>query len=123
MLRVVLSVLFVAVILAVVAAVDCALSARHEVRVVPKALWLLIVLIVPVVGPLLWFAMGRPKQARSGGDARPPAPTSPDDDPSFLRGLDAESRVRRLEEELARLEEEERGNPPADGRSRGPGDA
>ncbi|BDI24075.1 PLDc N-terminal domain-containing protein [Herbiconiux sp. L3-i23] len=31
-----------------------------------RAIWVLVVLIVPVVGAVLWFAIGRPRLGRAG---------------------------------------------------------
>ncbi len=123
MTRVVLIVLFVTVILTVVALVDCALAPGREVRTLPKPLWIVIVIIFPVVGPILWFVIGRARSGRSGVAVSRPAPSSPDDDPRFLRGLDSEARVLRLEEELRRLDDEDLPSDGSDGRGPGRGDA
>lgn len=45
-------------------------------RVMPRWAWALVTLLVPVIGPVLWFAGGRPQRRM------PP----PDDDPNFFRG-------------------------------------
>ncbi|WP_433874725.1 PLD nuclease N-terminal domain-containing protein [Sinomonas atrocyanea] len=69
--------------------VDCALSDRRQVRGgLSKTTWFLIS-VLPVVGIVLWFALGRPRgttppRADKGQGRRPVAP---DDDPDFLRGL------------------------------------
>lgn len=60
-------------------------------RNLPKNLWLLLVLLVPTMGPLAWLIMGRPERTRlRPGDTRyrstghPSRPLGPDDDPRFL---------------------------------------
>ncbi|ASN52880.1 PLD nuclease N-terminal domain-containing protein [Sinomonas sp. R1AF57] len=69
--------------------VDCALSDRRQVRGgLSKTTWFLIS-VLPVVGIVLWFLLGRPRgttppRADKGQGRRPVAP---DDDPDFLRGL------------------------------------
>lgn len=70
---------------------DVATSSRADVRGLPKPLWFL-VLLLPLVGPVLWWVFGRP--APGSGRARPtvlpgvPPPSSnPDDDAEFLREL------------------------------------
>jgi len=56
-------------------------SNSERIRGMPKALWFVIVVAVPVAGVLAWWIFGRPL-------AEPPQPpTAPDDDPDFLRGL------------------------------------
>ncbi|MEU7901832.1 PLDc N-terminal domain-containing protein [Actinoplanes sp. NPDC049118] len=84
-----------------------ALSA-DRVRNMPRALWLLVILLIPLLGPLAYFAWGRPvPPPREGGPIRTrgPRPTSPDDDPDFLRSMDTE-RSRRERELLDQWERE-----------------
>lgn len=59
---------------------------KNEVRNLPKWVWILICLAVPIVGGLLYLVLGRPLGGpRSrGGKSRVVAP---DDDPAFLRDL------------------------------------
>lgn len=104
MARVLLFLIAAVIILTIVAVVDCALTTKTRVRGIPKWAWLLIVVVIPFFGAVLWFVLGRGK----GKDASPLA--TPDDDPTFLRGLDADERLRKLEEELAKLDEEEFGS-------------
>ena len=75
--------------LLVYAVLDVVTTPRDAVRVLPKPVWLLLVL-APVLGPVLWFSFGRPPR----GTARTPlrrgsaaAPGAPDDDEEFLREL------------------------------------
>lgn len=68
-----------AVAAAVYAAVDCALTEPERLRALPRPLWLVVILLLPVVGPLLWFVFGRGTAVVVG------RPTGPDDDPVFLR--------------------------------------
>ncbi|MCW2885428.1 MAG: hypothetical protein QOE54_7287 [Streptosporangiaceae bacterium] len=68
-------------------------------RNLPKTLWLMIVLILPDVGSVIWLVAGRPWIARvpgalpyQGEAGREPgpgraAPANPEDDEAFLRGL------------------------------------
>lgn len=53
----------------------------------PKWLWAIAVVVLPVVGPVLWFLVGRPRRAAVGQRY-----SAPDDDPDFLRGLKPPSR-------------------------------
>ena len=76
----------------VVLALISSLSA-DRVRALPRPLWVLLILAVPLAGPVAWFAWGRPNAAHRRH--RPPArPSSPDDDPDFLRTLDPEQSQR-----------------------------
>ena len=59
-----------------------AISAKpNEVRVLRKYLWIILILVLPILGALLYLTIGRPIAA--------PEPTqiAPDDDPEFLRRL------------------------------------
>jgi hypothetical protein len=84
--------------------VDCALQPPTRHRGVSKPVWLLIAGLLPVIGGVLWFVVGRGRQ--SG----PRAYRAPDDNPEFLGRLgsvsDQDERIRRLEEELAALDAE-----------------
>ena len=91
----------------VVLALISALSA-DRVRTVPRALWVLVILLIPLLGPGAYFVFGRPLPApREGGPVRhtAPRPTSPDDDPEFLRSMNIEQsrRDRELLDELESL--------------------
>ncbi len=106
----------VAVILDVFALIDLRFIDGARIRTMNKLAWALIIILVPIVGALLWFLVGR------GGMKRRPArgPKAPDDDPEFLRRIrieqESEERIRRLEQELAELDEEGtngQGEPPA----------
>ena len=99
-----------AVAFTVYALVDLFMTHAPRVRAFPKPVWIAIVVALPVIGPLLWLIVGKaskgPPKGRSMGRA-------PDDDPGFLGSIDTESsdeRIRRLEEELRKLDDED--NPP-----------
>lgn len=96
---------FLAAVFWVFSIVDCSVQPATRHRGVRKAAWIAIVVLIPVIGGILWFAIGR-RRADQGGARRVMAP---DDDPAFLRSLDKtdqDARIARLEEELARLDEE-----------------
>lgn len=93
------------VVLTVYALVDAALFDRNRIRGLPRFAWILVVLFVPIIGPLLWIVVGR---GRRGSVARQPRTIAPDDDLEFLgrlgRDAEQEQRIRKLEEELAELD-------------------
>lgn len=115
MTRLLIVLVVVAVAFTVYTLVDVLLTERARVRAFPKPVWAIGVVLLPVIGGVLWLAVG--KARRRGGVARPIAP---DDDPSFLRTLSAEElakraeqdeRLRRLEQELADLDDDPPANP------------
>lgn len=82
--RVLLVLLVVA--LTVYALVEAAQARPGRVRLMPKWLWIAAIVVLPVLGPLGWFLLGRPKRpGLSDGAGR--RPIAPDDDPDFLRRL------------------------------------
>jgi len=101
---------FVVIAIDIFAIVDLALTDPRRVRALNKFLWVLIILVLPVVGALLWVTLGKDRKDR-GGQARTIAP---DDDPTFLRNIrrdeEQDERIRRLEQELADLDDD----PPKD---------
>lgn len=106
---------FLAAVFWVFSIVDCAVQPPTRHRGVPKAAWIAIVVLIPVIGGILWFVIGR-RRANDQGVQRALAP---DDDPAFLRSIskaEQDARIRRLEEELARLDEETDEPPTADPR-------
>ncbi|BAL92367.1 hypothetical protein AMIS_71470 [Actinoplanes missouriensis 431] len=72
-----------------------------RVRHLPRAVWVLVILLIPIAGPVAYFAWGRPVAARRA----PARPSSPDDDPEFLRSMNVEQ-SRREREMLANWERE-----------------
>ena len=103
----------VAVGLFVYSLVECLQSHPHDVRTLPRPAWLLVILL-PLVGPLLWLLAGRPQQrarhsrapravGRPTFDDAPPLPDDaargypigPDDDPEFMAQLRREQERRR----------------------------
>jgi hypothetical protein len=97
------------------ALVDLFMTHAPRVRAFPKPLWIAVIVVLPVLGPILWLligkARGKPKATRTVGNA-------PDDNPTFLSSIDREEsdeRIRRLEEELRKLDDESPGGPGAQG--------
>src|SRR6478752_3257839 len=111
--RVLLILALVATAFWVFTIVDCAVQPPTRHRGVSKPIWILIVVLLPVLGGLLWLIVGR------GRASSVAARRAPDDDPEFLGRIgtisDQDERIRRLEEELAQLDAEgddPRFNPP-----------
>ncbi len=104
MARVLLIVVLLLTVFWVYSIVDCTLQPPTRHRGVSKPIWILIVILLPVVGGILWFVIGRTRPATVQ------ASRAPDDDPAFLGKLgtsDQDERIRRLEEELAALDAED----------------
>jgi hypothetical protein len=91
--------------LTVYALVDLFVTQAARVRAFPKPVWIAVIVVLPLLGPLLWLFVGK--------NRKPPrltTPMFPDDDMGFLGRIDresAEERIRRLEEELRQLDDED----------------
>ena len=79
---------------------EALLTPAHQVRSMPKWVWVLTVLLLPLVGPLLWLILGRRRAPRAAGGPAPARPSSPDDDEEFLRSLRVQRRQAEREKEL-----------------------
>jgi hypothetical protein len=88
------------------ALVDCVMTDRRRVRGIPKALWILVILVVTPIGGILWLTLGKDRSPGGLASTR----IAPDDDPAFLKRLgrdkDQDERIRRLEQELAELDDD-----------------
>lgn len=116
MVRILLPALLLLIAFWVYSIVDCALLPPTRHRGVSKPIWLLIVVLLPVLGGILWFVVGR------GRLRQQPVVTAPDDNPAFLGTIgsisDQNERIRRLEAELAALDAEDLDEIDPDGPSR-----
>lgn len=97
--------IFVAIVFWVFTIVDCAVQPATRHRAVSKPTWIAIVVLLPVLGGILWLAIGRTRPSTVA------TRRAPDDDPEFLGRIgslsDQDERIRRLEEELALLDAED----------------
>jgi len=118
MFRVAVLLVLASVLLAALALISClSVPDKREIRGAPRAVWVLAILLLPLVGATGWFLLGRPRPADPPGAGRPrpggilpepPRRRAPDDDPEFLRSLDQPTRLSEEDERLLRQWEEER---------------
>lgn len=66
---------------------DCLLRDRGLIRVLPKPVWAIIILVVPILGFVLWFFLGRGSDAAPTAAPRRSGPSAPDDDEEYLRKI------------------------------------
>ncbi|RIQ35681.1 PLDc_N domain-containing protein [Jiangella rhizosphaerae] len=109
----------VAIALLVYALIDCLQTDSARFRSLNRVAWAAIIVLVPLVGPILWLAIGKLRDRPQRPAAPPRRPLAPDDDPEFLRHLretDAkhermlnqwEADLRRREAEIKRKKEAE----------------
>lgn len=115
------------VILAIAALVACLRTPADELPGrIPRPLWLILILIIPLIGPIAWFVISwssRAERASTDGTVEiprnplemfrqgkakksEPEQVPPDDNPDFLFSLEAQMRRRKMAEEAARAEAE-----------------
>lgn len=85
--RVQLAVLVAVAIFQIFTTVYAASANGNQVRVLPKIVWILLCLFIPIIGGLLYITIGRPIDGDSGQGAKRSRPIAPDDDADFLRDL------------------------------------
>lgn len=72
---------------------DCLLRDRGLVRVLPKAVWAIIILVIPVLGFVLWYIFGRGSEDKPAAAPRRRGPSAPDDDDAYLRKVDRDVKL------------------------------
>lgn len=103
MVRIAIVGIVVAVAFTLYALVDASMTDGSRARGLSKPVWVVLIVVLPVVGGILWFTIGK-------GSAAAVRPKAPDDDPRFSgtrmsnEALDAH--MRDLEEQLRALDEE-----------------
>ncbi|MGP3983900.1 PLD nuclease N-terminal domain-containing protein [Streptomyces sp. KR80] len=109
--------------LTIYAFIDCLNTPEDEVKHLPKVVWVIIILLFSIVGPIVWLATGKRRHVPAGGSTPSHGHrthrtqwVAPDDNPEFLQSLkgenekdealleDWEADLRRREEELKRRE-------------------
>lgn len=88
---------------------DLVLIDENRVRALPKWGWAVLIVLLPLIGAVLWLLLGRERGRRDQQTRR--APSAPDDDADFLAKLgkdaDQDERIRRLEEQLSLLDDDQ----------------
>jgi hypothetical protein len=93
--------------------VDVLLTPTWRAKGLPKVAWLFLVVLFNPIAGIIWFLAGKERD-----DSPERRQVAPDDDPEFLARMrmkdDQDERIRRLEQELADLDDDQPdGNGPA----------
>ena len=81
----------------------CAASEhKDEVRTTPKWAWVLVCLLFPLIGGVLYLLVGRPV----AGSRQQTRIVAPDDDPDFLRKLNEKIRLQKEQEQREKEQRE-----------------
>lgn len=92
----------VVLVIFVYALVDVIRTDGRYTRGISKPAWIVVMIVLPLLGAVLWFIFGRPYGKPSSQPVRR-HPTAPDDDPEFLRNLETRRRNKAEEERLKKL--------------------
>ena len=90
------------VALLIYALIDCIQTDQILIRNLPKTLWVFMIILIPVIGPIVWLVAGRPQGGQHTRQVpwpstatagfpeyeRPRPPRGPDDDDAFLARID-----------------------------------
>jgi len=101
--RIELVVALIVLVLEIYSVVNCILTPDTEVKHIPKAIWLVLILLLPLIGSVLWLGVGRDRDAvarRSGSTRTLERPSA------GYSAMRYDDRIRQMEEDLARLEAE-----------------
>jgi len=90
MLRVVVPIIVLVVF--VYGLIDLIRTDARDVKGISKPAWIAVQIVLPVLGAVLWFLIGRPRGNAGPAPATYRHPTAPDDDPEFLRNLEVRRR-------------------------------
>ncbi|MDN5704696.1 MAG: PLD nuclease N-terminal domain-containing protein [Yaniella sp.] len=110
--RLLIPLIIVSVGVMIYALIEAISTPSARTRIMPKGIWIVVIILVPLIGGVLWLLFGNENsylastvqgfQKTSG----PTRPTTPDDDEEFLRSLDVQRNQKRRDEELDRRERE-----------------
>lgn len=110
--RLLIPLIIVSVGVMIYALIEAISTPSARTRIMPKGIWIVVIILVPLIGGVLWLLFGNENsylastvqgfQKTSG----PTRPTTPDDDEEFLRSLDVQRNQKRRAEELERRERE-----------------
>ena len=95
----------VAVAFTLYSLVDAAMTDHSRARGVNKPVWIVIIVVLPVIGGLLWLFIGKGDAAEASRHR-----AAPDDDPRFtgaqMSGAELDTHMRDLEARLKELDDE-----------------
>ncbi|MDI3213001.1 PLD nuclease N-terminal domain-containing protein [Arthrobacter sp. AL12] len=85
--------------------VDVIRTDPRQTKGISKPAWIVVQIVLPVIGAILWFLIGRPR-GTSPARTNYSHPIAPDDDPDFLRNLELRRRRQAEADRLKKLKDE-----------------
>jgi len=104
MLRVVVPIIVLVVF--VYGLIDLIRTDARLTKGISKPAWMVVQIVLPVLGAVLWFLIGRPRDQAPPTTSRYRHPVAPDDDPDFLRNLEQRRRNQAEADRLKKLKEQ-----------------
>lgn len=112
--------------------IDVIRTDPRQTKGISKPAWIVVQIVLPVIGAILWFLIGRPRDTARTRTSYSHT-LAPDDDPDFLRNLESRrrnqaeaARLKKLKDELDAKERplgDGKGTPGSEsGEARGSGD-
>lgn len=93
----------IAVAFILYALVDAAMADASRARGVSKPVWIVLIVVLPIAGAILWFTIGK-------GPIPAPQRPRPDDDPRFsatrMNNAELDAHMQELEDRLRELDDE-----------------
>jgi hypothetical protein len=85
--------------------IDVIRTDPRQTKGISKPAWIVVQIVLPVIGAILWFLIGRPRGS-APSSATYSHPIAPDDDPDFLRNLEIRRRKQAEADRLKKLKDE-----------------
>ncbi len=85
--------------------VDVIRTDPRQTKGISKPAWIVVQIVLPVIGAILWFLIGRPR-GTAPVRTNYSHPIAPDDDPDFLRNLELRRRKQAEADRLKKLKDE-----------------
>lgn len=85
--------------------VDVIRTDPRQTKGISKPAWIVVQIVLPVIGAVLWFLIGRPR-GTAPVRTNYSHPIAPDDDPDFLRNLELRRRKQAEADRLKKLKDE-----------------
>jgi len=85
--------------------IDVLRTRSGETRSLPRWVWLILVILVPLIGGLLWLLLGKVWNSPGSNRRRRRGPVAPDDDPAFLKKIGDDAWSQRMKQRRGKDEQ------------------
>ena len=85
--------------------IDVLRTRSGETRALPRWVWLILVILVPLIGGLLWLLLGKVWNSPGSNRRRRRGPVAPDDAPAFLKKIGDDAWSQRMKQRRGKGEQ------------------